>query len=178
MPSAGAETNSWWRSTARCSLARVAYPRRAGRPPGWWVRHPIGLPEGLPHGVPGAELRQIGRRLRRGLAPGTPRGRALPGRRDDARAPACSPQERRRGSRKASRHPPPDRIGHHKSAPRPAQTIARGPMTYPVSAFGTKSALAGRTGLAGGPTALRRGSQFGAQFSTVQTPPVVPAPLS
>ena len=44
--------------------------------------------------------------------------------------------------------------------------------------FGTKSALAGRTGLAGGPTALRRGSQFGAQFSTVQTPPVVPAPLS
>jgi len=48
----------------------------------------------------------------------------------------------------------------------------------PASAFGTKSALVGgRTGLAGGPTALRRGSQFGAQFSTVQTPPIVPTPL-
>jgi len=34
------------------------------------VRHPLGLPEGLPHGVPGAELKDLGQRLRRGLPPG------------------------------------------------------------------------------------------------------------
>jgi len=34
------------------------------------VWHPIDLPEGLPHGAPGAELHDVGRRLRRGLPPG------------------------------------------------------------------------------------------------------------
>jgi len=58
-------------------------PRRAGRSPGWRrqervlaVRggggcHPDDLPGGLPHGAPGAELSEVGRRLRRGPPGGT-----------------------------------------------------------------------------------------------------------
>jgi len=52
------------------------------------VRHPVVLPLGYHTTAPGAELHNVGRRLRRGAAPGPSRGRALPGRRDDARAPA------------------------------------------------------------------------------------------
>ena len=72
--------------TARRSTTNALAGRADFRDGG--VRHPVGLPEGYHTASRGPELCDVGRRLPRRLAPGPPRGRALPGRRDDARAPA------------------------------------------------------------------------------------------
>jgi hypothetical protein len=77
---------------ASCELdhpsSATGRPRRAGRPPGWRGASSRRPPRGLPHGDPGAELGRRRPAVASRAAPGPPRGRALPGRRDDARAPA------------------------------------------------------------------------------------------
>jgi hypothetical protein len=76
-------------------------PRRAGRPPGWpgtriccgwawagWVWHPAGLPKGY-HTTPQGQSHTMHAPVPSRPAPGPPRGRAAPGRRDATRAPTC-----------------------------------------------------------------------------------------
>jgi hypothetical protein len=93
-------------STSRATSANAAQPppktgpRRAGRPPGWpaqrQARHGSGglgvashqPPEGY-HAVPRGQAWQARLRLGGMFAPGAPRGRAMPGRRDATRLPAC-----------------------------------------------------------------------------------------
>lgn len=81
-------------ATTRC-------PRRAGRSPGWptpapspvrwgWrgVWHPADLPKGY-HAAPRGQAWDARPAASRDAAPGEPRGRAMPDRRDATRLPAC-----------------------------------------------------------------------------------------
>ncbi len=59
---------------------------RHGRGCGVW--HPVGLPKGY-HVVPQGQAWQARPAVERDVAPGVPRGRAAPGRRDATQPPAC-----------------------------------------------------------------------------------------
>ena len=104
-------------------------------------------PGGLPHDDPGPELRDVGRRLRRGLPPGRRAVGRSPGRRDAARAPACTINRGRQASERHQDHRHPVVHDDTGAARRPASIVQRGTNPEPGRAFGTKSALAGRAGL-------------------------------
>ncbi len=90
------------RKRMRSAVQTKTCPRRAGRSPEWpatsaggrlWpgvdrVWHPVDLPQGY-HTAPRGQSYASSSPVTSRAAPGAPRGRATPGRRDATRAPAC-----------------------------------------------------------------------------------------
>ena len=140
----GAEAvRHWWAGSGAPSLV----PGVKGVPsPGGQASGMAGCV--IPSSSPWATTRRPGGRAERGwptvtsrAAPGPPRGRALPGRRDDARAPAWSRSTGRVGIRKASAQAARDRTRRHGPAWRPARTASVSGSPTPASTFTPKRSL-------------------------------------
>ena len=109
------------------------------------ARHLLNLPKGYHTALPGARLAwSAGGRHRVG-APGGPRGRALPGRGDDAPARRGLDQLRPAGVRKVSRRPSRPSTHRHHASRGPGRTASRSTRTHTGAAFTPKCLLsAGR----------------------------------